>query len=75
MGSTTATLASPHPSPTGTTGGFSGGHGQSRPGGRLPEQDISGAVQETFVFSKECCLQIPPASPLSATRPDSIPVE
>ncbi|XP_066859694.1 stomatin-like protein 1 isoform X3 [Anser cygnoides] len=60
---------------SGTTGGFSGGHGQSRPGGRPPEHDISGAVQETFVFSKECCLQIPPASPLSATWPDSIPVE
>lgn len=62
-------LASPHPSPTGTTGGFSGGHGQSGTGlgGRLLERDISGAAQEKFVFSKDCCLQIPPASPLSAT--------
>lgn len=77
VGSTTATLASPHPSLTGTTGGFSGGHGQSGTGlgGQLLERDISGAMQGKLVFSKDCCLQIPPASPLSATWPRLSPCE
>lgn len=33
------------------------------------------SVQEKFVFSKDCCLQIPPASPLSATWPRLGPCE